>query len=93
MAQFTTRVELHNATYEDYKVLHAAMERRGFSRTILGDDGSRYHLPTAEYDLTSERSGEEVRGLAAAAAEETGKKYAVLVTKALSRYWTGLPKA
>ena len=50
MAQFTTRVELHRATGEDYSSLHSAMEYQGFSRTIRSDDGIIYILPTAEYD-------------------------------------------
>ncbi len=36
MAKFTTRVELHNATGEDYNTLHDAMESVGFSRLIYG---------------------------------------------------------
>ncbi len=51
MSRFTTRVELHNArSYDDYARLHAQMEGRGFTRTIQGDDGVRYQLPSAEYD-------------------------------------------
>jgi hypothetical protein len=44
MALFTTRVELHNASYSDYETLHAAMERRGFSRRITSDSGKTYRL-------------------------------------------------
>jgi hypothetical protein len=46
MAIFITRVELHHpATSADYPALHTAMERVGFSRTLLAADGYRYHLP------------------------------------------------
>lgn len=46
MVTYTTRVELRdNANWDQYNRLHAEMERRGFSRTIVADDGVRYHLP------------------------------------------------
>lgn len=91
MAKFTTRVELHGAAESDYEVLHEAMENRGFSRTILNDDGVEYHLPTAEYNLIGEYKNDAVRNLAKIAAEETGKSAAVLVTEG-SRRWSGLKK-
>ena len=43
MANFTVRVELHQATGADYDALHAAMEQVGFSRLITGDNGQTYH--------------------------------------------------
>ena len=36
MANFTVRVELHKATWDDYDVLHAAMERKGFLDAFEG---------------------------------------------------------
>ena len=44
MAQFTVRIELHEAQRADYETLHAAMERRGFSRLITGDNGINSRL-------------------------------------------------
>ena len=32
MARFTTRVELHNATYQDYEYLHINMKKRRLSK-------------------------------------------------------------
>ena len=90
MARFTTRVELHSASYSDYETLHAAMGRRGFSRYIAADDGKTYQLPTAEYDKTGNFTAQQVLDAAKAAAAETGKSYAVLVTEAVSRTWIGL---
>jgi hypothetical protein len=47
MAQFTVRVELHQAEWTDYEQLHAAMEQKGFSRQIASDEGKVYHMPWA----------------------------------------------
>lgn len=90
MASFTTRVELHSATYSDYETLHAAMERRGFSRLITSDDGKTYKLPLAEYDRTGNLTREQVLDSARAAAAETGRGNAVLVTESVGRMWIGL---
>jgi hypothetical protein len=90
MARFTTRVELHSASYSDYEALHAAMARRGFSRYITADDGKTYQLPTAEYDKSGNFTAQQVLEAAKAGAAETGKSYAVLVTEAAIRTWVGL---
>jgi hypothetical protein len=90
MAIFTTRVELHNASYSDYETLHAAMERRGFSRQITSDSGKTYNLPTAEYNREGALTRQQVLDSAKAASAETGKRFAVLVTEAEGRIWVGL---
>ncbi len=76
MASFTTRVELHDGTYQDYETLHAAMEREGFSRLIRSDSGQWYHLPTAEYDRSGNLTREQVIESAKRAASTTRKSYA-----------------
>ncbi len=93
MATFTTRVELHYASEDDYEALHAAMKRKGFSRFIKSDDGITYHLPTAEYNYAGDKNQSQVLDLAKAAADETKKKYAVLVTESNGRTWCGLTQA
>jgi hypothetical protein len=93
MAQFTVRVELHEAQWTDYNTLHAAMERQGFSRLIKGDDGHTYQLPWAEYDGAANLSSLQVLALAQTAANTTGKKNSVLVTEAKYRAWSGLSLA
>ncbi|RQZ40052.1 DUF2622 domain-containing protein [Burkholderia sp. Bp9099] len=89
MASFTTRVELHdeNADYDD---LHEAMKKRGFSRTIVGRNGT-YHLPNAEYDYESgSETAEDVRKKASEAAATVTKNHGVLVTEVTRRVWLGL---
>jgi hypothetical protein len=65
------------------------MERRGFSQ-IISDNGTTYHLPTAEYDKAGDLNRQQVLHSAKAAATEAGKRFAVLVTQAESRTWVGL---
>jgi len=90
MAQFTVRVELHQAQWDDYETLHSAMERQGFSRLIKADDGTTYQLPWAEYNVTANLTSMQVLDAARAAANTTGKQNAVLVTEAVRRAWIGL---
>src|SRR5262249_19527043 len=90
MPSFTTRVELHNATYSDYETLHAAMARRGFLRLITSDDDDTYQLPTAEYDRVGDFTAQQVLEAAKAAAAETRKSFGVLVTESRRRVWFGL---
>lgn len=90
MTQFTVRVELHRANQDDYDALHAAMEGEGFSRQIKSSDGTRYHLPMAEYNRTSRKTRQEILDSAAAAADTTGKKYGIVVTESAGRSWRGL---
>jgi hypothetical protein len=73
MSQFTVRIELHDAKWEDYDVLHAAMEERGFSRLITADDGQTYHLPWAEYTGAGNLNSGQVRDIARSAADSTGQ--------------------
>ena len=93
MANFTVRVELHQAEWTDYDQLHAAMEQKGFSRQITSDDGKTYQMPWAEYNGTGILTSVQVRDIAKTAADSTGKQNAVFVTEAVSRAWAGLPVA
>ncbi|SRR5713101_981138 len=70
MAQFTVRIELHDAQWADYDTLHAAMERQGFSRLITADDGRRYQLPLAEYDSTANLTSSRVLEIAQTAGQQ-----------------------
>lgn len=93
MANYTTRIELHNSTkISDYEILHKAMESEGFSRTIfLPDTNIEYYLPTAEYNIISNLGIKEVLELARTAVLKTKLTYAILVTKGIRR-WVGLEK-
>ena len=93
MSYYVTRVELHYASYADYENLHSAMQRAGFSRVIVGDDGQTYQLPTAEYVMIGDYDVAAVREAAAVAAAATGKYFAVVVAQGASVSWQGLAAA
>jgi hypothetical protein len=94
MADFTVRVELHQATWTDYETLHTAMEQKGFSRKITSSEGTTYQLPLAEYNGSSPTlNSSQIRDIARAAAATTGKSNAVLVSESVSRAWIGLAEA
>jgi hypothetical protein len=93
VTDFTTRVELHDAVWDDYVELHEAMAREGFSQTIVSDNGSTYELPPAEYNYSGNATRSQVLEKAKAAAASTGKSYGVLVTQSAGRTWAGLKLA
>jgi len=93
MAKYLVRVELHNATWNDYERLHSEMSHRGFSREVAGDDGRTYQLPTAEYVIHISTGLEEVRALAGGAAKTTGRNFGVLVAEYSRSAWVGLAYA
>ena len=92
MTSFTTRVELHDATWDDYTKLHEKMRAQGFSRTITSDNGVTYQLPLAEYDYQSSSTvtRQQVLDKAKAAAGAVKTTYEVLVTESNGRIWAGL---
>lgn len=92
MATFMTRIELHGAVYQDYVNLHSYMSQEGFTTTILGNDGARYQLPPAEYDLTANCTAVQAREKASRAAQKTLKGCAVLTVEYSGAAWIGLSK-
>ena len=92
MPSFTTRVMLRNPEGSEYDDLHEEMEKRGFSRTIAGSDGTSYELPQAEYDYTGNVTRTQVldKAKAAAAAAAPSRRRAILVTQSAGRAWIGL---
>jgi hypothetical protein len=80
MANYLARLELHSATYEDYETLHEAMRRRGFLRTIVGNNGNKYQLPTGTYVVEKTTATlEQAYSAAQVAATETGKSSWIIV--------------
>jgi hypothetical protein len=92
MSSFTVRVELLQASFQDYTNLHFWMGIYGFTRTIRGDDGVEFDLMPAEYNLEgSSLTCLQVRQNASTAISLTGRPGRVLVTEALSRAWELVP--
>ena len=92
MATFMTRIELHDAQYQDYVNLHTLMDREGFTNTITSGDGTTYKLPPAEYRLEGHIDRSQVLQKAKRAAERTGKSYAAVLSEYIGCTWTGLEK-
>jgi hypothetical protein len=90
MPSFTTRIELHHASREDYETLHQRMRAGGFSTTITGSNGKTYHLPPAEYRISAQWNVETVRDTAYAIAATVKQNPAVLVTEGDNCAWHGL---
>lgn len=92
MAQFIVRVELQNATPEDYEILHNAMYIENLYKIIADDStGKYYHLPTAEYNYIGNIDDREIiLTKAERAAVKTNRKHSILVTKSAGIIFTGL---
>jgi hypothetical protein len=70
------------------------MEERGYVRQVTGEDGVIYQLPAGTYFVTGSSAVLHVAlNAAVEAANETGKKSAVMVTDWRSVSWSGLAKA
>lgn len=87
MANFLTRVELHQARGSDYDELHRLMAAQNFRRHIQASDGRRYQLPTAEYWCHGNLSASDVREIARAAASKTGLGFWIIVAEYSSASW------
>ncbi|HET6993784.1 MAG TPA: hypothetical protein VFI06_02325 [Chitinophagaceae bacterium] len=91
MSYYPTRVELHEAKWpEDYDKLHTEMAKEGFGRTVSGDNGKIYRLPTAEYLKTGQLVLNDVLQAAKRAAAKVKPKFAVIVWEASKATWDGL---
>ena len=93
MAMFMTRVELHDANWNDYVNLHAAMAKQGFTTTITGSNGIVYDLPPAEYHLIGNLAANDVLARAQTAAGTVKRSHAVIVSETVGSTWNGLKVA
>lgn len=90
MALFTIRVELHNATRDDYTKLHKLLAARGITDIVTSDTGQSYRLPPAEYNYQGDASATAVTQTVKGIADQVVRSSAVLVTKVAERSWIGL---
>lgn len=80
MPDFTVRVEVHGAAWEDSDALRVEMEAEGFASAVRGSGGTAYELPTGEYALSADLTRQQVLARARRVAERSGYNCAVLVT-------------
>lgn len=102
MKRFTVRVQLHTKEgrqYEldsdTYKVLHAAMEDLGFTKTIQSIRGTIHDLPSAEYNyisMNNDITKHDILGAAKEAGKATGQNFSILVNPIsdVGRCWYNL---
>lgn len=97
MAKFITRIELQYADSDDYEKLHAEMEKEGFEKTIIGDDGQKFHLPDGEYFYDKpihvnayEKDFDAVLNKAIKAANKTNKSFRAITSRTDALKWHNL---
>lgn len=91
MNKYTVRIQLRNATGEDYSDLHENMEEEGFSRFVVSKGEIVRQLPDAEYSFTSTtHTTSEVLSKAHKIASQISPDPKILVTKSAERKWKGL---
>ncbi len=92
MARYTIRIELHDASWDDYEEMYMHLTAQGITDIIASDDG-RYKMPPAEYNYDGSATRAQVLEMAKASAGKVARSYAVLITESNGRTWHGLPKA
>ena len=87
MAWYLVRIELHDASSDDYEILHQAMKDAGFLTKIEDDNGIWYKLPTAEYYINSQLSVDNLWAKATVVAETTERSFwLIVVSFTLARF-------
>lgn len=86
MTMFTVRIELHEVYshkpgQREYTKLHEEMEKHGFSRTILGESGRTFQMPSAEYHLIGDYTLTDIRDRVVIIAQNVWASVCVLVTE------------
>jgi len=92
MPKYTVRIELHDASWQNYADLAKHMAAQGMIDVIQADDGVRYKMPPAEYNYVGAKTCQQVLDAAKGCASRVVNSYAVLVTESNGRLWYGLPK-
>jgi hypothetical protein len=87
MIQFTVRIELHDANWEQYTKLNEKMFQHGFTNSTTEKD-SEQTLPV-EYNYNGIVTKKQVLQKAKTIAASIVNKYAVLVTKSNGLTWYG----
>lgn len=99
MAYFMVRVELpelgsgQKPTWDDYNRLHVVMQQHRYYRVIQSDKGVWYHLPHANYSVTSDSmTRSDILNEVVKVVNSVWSKAGKLVTEGPSN-WEGLKPA
>ena len=90
MSSYIVRVELNSSSAGDFDLLHEAMDRKGFSKTITSNYGKEYYLPRATYLIKTTSSIGQVLEAVKNAVSVTGKTAEIIVAEYNSCTWVGL---
>jgi len=91
MAQFTIRVTLHGASWQEYVDLAAKLRAQEIVDVIRSDPGVWYRLPDGEYNYEGNASAGQIHNtVATIASSVVATLPAVLVTESVRRIWSGL---
>lgn len=93
MARYTIRIELHDATWNNYEEMYKHLAAQGITDIITSNDGARLKMPPAEYNYDGNATRAQVLEMAKTSASKVVRSYAVLVTESNGRTWYGLAKA
>jgi hypothetical protein len=88
MPRYLARVELRDATSSDYARLNDFMVSVTFETSMVGDNGRRYVLPSAEYFLETDRDLQAVRSLVEHVLEAIGRDHVFIVVEITSAAWS-----
>ena len=92
MTDYTIRIELHDASWDEYEEMYGYLAAVGITDVITSDKGISYKMPPAEYNYQGSENRSQVLEMAKAAATRVVSSFAVLVTQANGRTWHGLEK-
>lgn len=87
----TIRIELHDASWQDYINLATYLAQRGITDTITADDGQRYKMSGGHYNYVGLNSFKQVYDDAVWCVSMVGKRYGLTVSEATTIRWQGLP--
>lgn len=78
---YTARIELHSSKFlPDFVTLHRQMAFKGFSKSVLADDGKEYNLPRGHYAITTSEDIGSVLNKARSAVTATGQTAEIFVS-------------
>ena len=85
MANFTVRLLLLDASYDNFLNIHLAMKNAKFKTTILdSNNGKEYHMPAAEYTFEGDYNKLQVIDLIKKITEANNIKCEIFVTECIS---------
>lgn len=90
MARYTIRIELLDATWDEYETMYELLAKVGIVDSIADSSGATYRLPPAEYNYDGAATRTQVLEMAKSAASRVVRDYRVLVTESTGRTWHNL---